>query len=66
MSKFNDWYDNLDPKTKKYLESQPIYHGKDLLKSSLFGAFWGFIVGLIVGYQLGWEPVVTTFRPLVG
>jgi hypothetical protein len=66
VSKFNDWYDNLDPNTKKYLESQPIYHGKDILKSSLIGAAIGFIVGVIVGFEWAYTPVVNAFKPLIG
>lgn len=66
MSKFNDWYENLDPKTKTYLESQPIYYGKDILKSSLIGAVIGFIVGVIVGFEWAYEPVKVVFKPLMG
>lgn len=66
MSKLNDWYENLDPKTKAYLEKQPIWHDRDLIKASIGGVAVGFIIGLVVGYQLGWQPVVTVFRPLVG
>lgn len=66
MSKLSDWYENLDPKTRAYLEKQPIWHDSDLIKASIGGAVVGFLVGLVVGYQLGWQPVVTVFKPLVG
>jgi hypothetical protein len=66
MSKFNDWYENLDPKTRNYLEAQPIYHGRDILKSSLIGAVVGFIVGVVVGFEWAYEPVKAVFRPLIG
>jgi len=66
MSKFNEWYNNLDPNTKKYIESQPIYYGKDIFKASLVGMGIGFIVGLIVGFEWAYEPVKTVFKPLIG
>lgn len=66
MTKFDKWWDNLDPHTKKYLESQPIYHDKDLVKAGLVGAGIGFFIGVIVGFEWAWRPVVDTFKPLVG
>lgn len=66
MSKLSDWFENLDPKTKAYLEKQPIWHNSDLIKASIGGAIVGFFVGIVIGYQLGWQPVVATFKPLVG
>ncbi len=66
MSKLDDWYNGLDPNTKKYLKSQPIYYGKDILKSSLIGAAVGFIVGIIVGFEWAYKPIVTAVKPLIG
>jgi hypothetical protein len=66
VSKLNDWYENLDPKTKQYLESQPIYYGKDILKSSLIGAAVGFVVGVIVGFEWAYKPIVAAVKPLIG
>lgn len=66
MSKYQEWWDSLDPQMKKYLEKQPIWHDSDLIKSGIYGALIGFFLGLVVGYQLGFEPVVNTFKPLIG
>lgn len=48
MSKLSDWYENLDPHTKKYLEKQPLWHDKDLAKAAVFS----FILGVILGISL--------------
>lgn len=66
MSKFQDWYDQLPEQHKQYLEKQPIWHDRDLIKASIVGALVGFLLGIVVGYELGFQPVVNTFRPLVG
>ncbi len=66
MSKYQQWYGNLPENTKTYLESQPIYYGRDLFKSSLIGAVIGFIVGVLVGFEWAYQPVVSAIRPLVG
>jgi ElaB/YqjD/DUF883 family membrane-anchored ribosome-binding protein len=66
MSKYQQWHDNLPEHTKTYLESQPIYHGRDLFKSSLIGAVIGFIVGVLVGFEWAYQSVVSVIRPLVG
>ena len=62
----SDWYNNLPEHTKTYLESQPIYHGRDLFKSSLYGVVIGFIIGVLVGFEWAYRPVITVFKPLVG
>lgn len=62
----SNWYDNLPEHTKTYLESQPIYYGRDILKSSLIGAGIGLIVGILIGFELAYQPVVTAIRPFVG
>lgn len=66
MSKYQEWWDSLDPQTQKYLEKQPLWHDIDLIKATIGGAIVGFFLGLVIGYQLGFEPVVNTFRPLIG
>jgi len=66
MSKYQQWHDNLPEYTKTYLESQPIYYGRDLFKSSLIGAVIGFIVGVLVGFEWAYQPVVSVIKPLVG
>lgn len=37
-----------------------------MIKAALLGAVIGLIVGIVVGYQWAWEPVVRTFKPLIG
>ena len=45
---------------------QAIWYDSDIAKAALYGAVIGFLIGVMVGYEWGWQPVVTTFRPLVG
>ncbi len=66
MSKYQEWWDSLDSRTKEYLKNQPIWHDKDLYKAAVVAGIVGFFVGLIVGYEWAWRSVVQTFRPLVG
>jgi hypothetical protein len=37
-----------------------------MAKSALFGAAVGFVVGVVVGYEWAWQPVVRVFKPLIG
>jgi hypothetical protein len=37
-----------------------------MVKASLYGVAIGFVVGFVVGYEWAWQPVVNTFRPLIG
>jgi nitrate reductase gamma subunit len=62
----SNWYNNLPEHTKTYLESQPIYYGSDIFKASIWGVVIGFIIGLLVGFEWAYQPVITVFRPLVG
>jgi hypothetical protein len=43
-----------------------IWHDTDMVKASLYGVAIGFVVGFVVGYEWAWQPVVNTFRPLIG
>jgi hypothetical protein len=43
-----------------------IWHDTDLVKAVLYGIVIGFVVGVAVGYEWAWRPVVNTFKPLVG
>lgn len=65
-SKYDAWWDSLSPQMKEYLKNQPIWHDRDMYKAVAVGAVIGFLVGVIVGYEWAWRPVVATFRPLVG
>lgn len=56
---------NKSSHTKQWSKIQPLWHDRDLFKVSIFGAIIGFIVGVAVGYEWAWQPVVTCFRPLI-
>jgi hypothetical protein len=66
MFEQNKWWNSLDPQTKEYLKKQPIWNDKDLYKATAFGIVIGFLVGVVVGYEWAWRPVVQTVKPLVG
>jgi hypothetical protein len=65
-TELEDWWDRLDPKTKNYLKSQPIWHDRDLYKAMAVGVCIGFIVGIIFGYELGFTPTAQTTTYLKG
>lgn len=56
--KYTEWYDTLNPQTKEYLSKQPIWHDRDLYKATGVGIAIGFVVGLVVGFEWAWRPVV--------
>ena len=43
-----------------------IWHNRDMVKAGLYGVAIGFVVGVVVGYEWAWQPVVKTFKPLIG
>lgn len=45
-TKWDKWRNSLSPATRAYLDSQPIWHDKDLYKSMVFGLALGIIIGL--------------------
>jgi hypothetical protein len=65
-NKHQQWWDNLSPQMQDYLKRQPIWHDRDMYKAATVGSVIGFFVGLIVGYEWAWRPVVTVFKPLAG
>lgn len=65
-NKWDHWYDNLPEHTKTYLKNQPLWHDKDLYKAIAMGILIGFFIGVIVGYEWAWTPVIKVFKPLVG
>jgi drug/metabolite transporter (DMT)-like permease len=60
------WWDRLDPKTKDYLKSQPLWHNSDLYKALAVGVCIGFIVGIIFGYEIGFTPAAQATTYLKG
>jgi hypothetical protein len=65
-TELEDWWDRLDPKTKNYLKSQPIWNNADMIKAAAIAGVIGFMIGVIVGYDWAWAPVTQTFKPLIG
>ncbi len=49
-----------------YSRTEYIWSDRDLLKFSVIAAVMGFVVGVLVGFEWAWRPVVNCFRPLVG
>jgi hypothetical protein len=45
---------------------QAIWNDIDLIKGAAYGSIIGFIIGVIVGYEWAWQPVVNAFKPLIG
>jgi hypothetical protein len=43
-----------------------IWNDLDMLKAALYGAVIGLVVGIVIGYEWAWQPVVNTFKPLIG
>ena len=47
MNKYQAWWDSLSPHTQEYLNSQPLWHDRDLYKAIAIGAIIGFVLGYI-------------------
>jgi ElaB/YqjD/DUF883 family membrane-anchored ribosome-binding protein len=47
MSKYEAWFDSLNPSTQEYLKNQPLWHDIDLAKAAAIGAVVGFLIGLL-------------------
>ena len=45
---------------------QAIWNDVDLIKASLVGSTIGLAVGILIGYEWAWQPVVKTFKPFIG
>jgi hypothetical protein len=43
-----------------------IWYDSDMAKAALVGVAIGLIIGIAIGYEWAWQPVVNTFRPLIG
>lgn len=49
-----------------YNQSEYIYSGWDLFVAGIFGAVIGGLAALVIYFEWFKEPVITTFRPLIG
>lgn len=47
MNKFQNWYDSLPEHTKQYINAQPVWHDRDMLKALLLGTAIGLVIGLL-------------------
>jgi hypothetical protein len=65
-TELEDWWDRLDPQMKIYLKKQPIWHNTDMIKAAAIAGVIGFMIGVTVGYEWAWKPVIQTFKPLIG
>ena len=43
-----------------------IWYDSDIVKAGLYGVVIGLVVGIVIGYEWAWQPVVKTFKPLIG
>jgi hypothetical protein len=43
-----------------------IWNNYDMIKAAVYGGIVGLVIGVIVGYEWAWQPVVNTVRPLIG
>jgi len=43
-----------------------IWNDLDMIKGAAYGGIIGLIVGIAIGYEWAWQPVVKTFKPLIG
>ena len=48
QNKWEAWYDSLPQHTKDYLNSQPVWHDRDLFKALAIGFAIGLVIGLMV------------------
>jgi hypothetical protein len=67
QNKWQTWYDTQPQHIKNWIDQpRPAWYDRDMWKAGLYGVAIGFIVGVVVGYEWAWQPVVNTFRPLIG
>jgi hypothetical protein len=52
MSKFTDWYNSQPTHTKAYLNKQPIWHDRDMIKAFLLGNLIGIVFGFILALTI--------------
>ena len=48
MNKWTAWYENLPEHTRRYLDTRPVWHDRDLFVTSAVA----FLIGLLVGYAI--------------
>ena len=58
MKQSQTWWESLSPQMQEYLKKQPVWHDSDMWRAGL--------IGVVVGFEWAWRPVVENFRPLIG
>jgi len=58
MNKYQPWWDDLSPQMKEYLKKQPLWYDRDLYKAAAVGSIIGFAIGVLVGFEWAWRPLV--------
>jgi hypothetical protein len=48
MGKYQQWWDSLPKHTQQYLQSQPLWHDRDLFKALAAGVAIGFVLGALI------------------
>jgi polyferredoxin len=67
QNKWQAWYDAQPQHIKDWMnQPQAIWNDIDMIRSALVGAAIGLVVGIVIGYEWAWQPVVNTFKPLIG
>lgn len=51
MGKYQKWWDSLSPQMQAYLESQPVWHDRDMFKAFAFGIGLGIIIGVMIAWH---------------
>jgi hypothetical protein len=47
MNKWTAWYDSLSPNTKQYLNTQAVWHDRDIFKFASIAFVLGIVVGVV-------------------
>lgn len=45
MNKWTAWYDSLPEHTRRYLDSRPVWHDRDLFATAVIALLFGIFLG---------------------
>lgn len=48
MNKYKQWYLNQNKTTQEWLDTQPIWHDRDMIFGVIAGSVLGLLIGLLV------------------